>query len=82
MRSRMKALWRRRVGFALLLILVVSLTAFGCASSYPGYPRSYKLGFQGTSPRFNTSNWTIEHNLLNTTSQRMDKEAWEEDWPG
>lgn len=79
MRSRMNPLWRRRVGFALLLIVAVSLMSFGCASSYP---ESYKLGFQGTSPRFNTSNWTIEHNLFNSTSQRADKEAWEEDWPG
>jgi len=79
MRSQMKPLWRRRIGFALLIIVVISLTAFGCASSYPG---SYKSGFQGASPKFNTSNWTIEHNLFNSTAQRMDKEDWEEDWPG
>jgi hypothetical protein len=79
MRSRMNALWRRRVGFALSLIVAVSFMAFSCASSSPG---SYKLGFQGTSPRFNTSTWTIEHNLFNGKSQRADKEAWEEDWPG
>ncbi len=78
MRSRMNALWRRRVGFALLLIVAVSFMAFGCASSSPGY----KLGLQGASPKFNTSNWTIEHNMFNSTSQRADKEAWEEDWPG
>jgi hypothetical protein len=79
MRSQMKTLRRRQIGFALLLIWIFSLTAFGCASSYP---ESYKLGFKGTSPRFNTSNWTIEHNIFNSTSQRADKEDWEEDWPG
>lgn len=79
MRSQMKPLWRRQIGFTLLLVVVVSLMAFGCASSYPG---SYKLGFQGTSPRFNTSNWTIEHNLFNSTAQKMDKEDWEEEGPG
>ncbi len=76
MRSQMKPLWRRRIGFALSIIVVVSLTTFGCASSYP---QSYKLGSQGTSTRFNTSNWTIEHNLFNSTAQRMDKEDWEDD---
>jgi hypothetical protein len=79
MRSQMKPLWRRRIGYSLSIIVVVSLTAFGCASSYP---ESYKSSFQGTSPRVNTSNWTIEHNLFNSTAQRMDKEDWEEDWPG
>ena len=79
MRSWMKTLWRQQVVFELLLVLGVSLTALGCASSYPG---SYKLDFQGASPKFNTSNWTIEHNLLNSTSQKVDKEGWEEDWPG
>ena len=74
MRPRMNALWRR-VGIALLLILAVSFMGFGCASSYQG---SYKLGFQGTSPRFNTSNWTIEHNFLNS-AWRTDKEDWEDD---
>jgi hypothetical protein len=79
MRSQMEPLWRRWIGLTLSIIVVLSFTAFGCVSGNPG---SYKSGFQGTSPRFNTSNWTIEHNLFNSTAQRMDKEDWEEDWPG
>jgi hypothetical protein len=79
MRNQREALWKWPIGIALLLVAMCSLTAFGCASIYPG---SYKLGFQGTSPQFNTSNWTIEHNLFNSTAQRLDKEDWEEDWPG
>lgn len=76
MRSQMKPFWGRRVVLALLLILAFSLTALGCASSYL---QSYKLGFQGTSPRFNTGSWKIEHNLFSSTGQRMDKEDWEDD---
>jgi hypothetical protein len=78
MQSRINALWRGRIGRTLFLIVAVSLMAFGCASSSPG---SYKLGFQGTAPKFNTSTWTIEHNLFGGTGQRADKEDWEEDWP-
>lgn len=79
MHSRMQALGKKQVGIILLVIMTVSLAAFGCASS--GTPGSYKLGFQGLSPKFNTSNWTIEHNLFNSKRQVADKEDWEEDWP-
>jgi hypothetical protein len=79
MRSQKKPLWRQRIVFALSTIALASLTMIGCVSSYPG---NYKLGLQGTAPKFNISNWTVEHNLFNNTAQRMDKEDWEEDWPG
>jgi len=80
MQAKMRTLCRSRVVVALLFALAIILAAFGCATSSPG---SYRSNFQGTSgARFNVRQWRIEHNLLNSRYQKLDKEDWEDDGAG
>ena len=80
MQAKMRALCRCRAVVALLFILAVMLSAVGCATSSPG---SYRSSFQGTSePKVSMRDWKIEHNLLNSRYQKLEKEAWEDDSSG
>jgi hypothetical protein len=72
MQAKMMALCGSRVVVALLLILAVSISVIGCATSYL---KTYQTALRAPdAPKYRMVDWKIEHNLLNGRYTKLDKD--------
>jgi hypothetical protein len=81
MRAKMMALSRYQVVVAIMVSLVVILSAIGCGtSSLLSYHNSIQSTKQSyNEPRVNMFEWRFD--LLNSSGQKAEQEDWDDDGP-